>query len=193
MVKRKQVLIDKKFQLRTTFSIILVVLVIFAVLVAVIAATAVYNNHRLEGTVVNQKHVLTGQYNAFSTLLVLTRTGSCTVEQLNSATDRMMGEVDRSMLMSTANINTIESIIRDNYALIFSIMGIVILQGAVLFIIIIRKTHRIIGPAMLMERHMNDIMEGREPDIRPLREGDELRELYDTFGRFVEHVKQQGK
>lgn len=188
MGKRKQVLIDKKFQLRTTFSIILLMLVVFAVLVAVIAGTALYNNHRLEGAVFNQKQVLTGQYNAFSTLLVLARTGSCTIEQLNDASNKMMGEVDRSMSMSSTNIRTMESIILGNYALIFSILGIIVLQGAVLFVIVIRKTHRIIGPAKLMVRHMNDIMEGREPNIRPLREGDELQELYDTFGRFVEHV-----
>jgi NADH:ubiquinone oxidoreductase subunit 6 (subunit J) len=193
MGKRKQVLIDKKFQLGTTFSIIQVVLVIFAVLVAVIAGTAVYNNHRLEGTVLNQKQVLTGQYNAFSTLLVLTRTGTCTLEQLNDASNKMMGEVDRSMSMSSSNINTIESIITGNYVLIFSILGIIIIQGAVLFIIIVRKTHRIIGPAKLMVRHMNDIMEGREPSIRPLREGDELQELYDTFGRFVKHAGKGGQ
>lgn len=193
MGKRKQVLIDKKFQLRATFAIIKVVLVIFALLTAIIAGTAVYNNSRLEGTVLNQKHVITSQYEAFSTLLVLTRTGTCTIDQLNSASDRMMGEIDRSMMMSNSNISTIESIIRGNYVLIFSIMGIIIIQGAVMFIIIIRKTHRIIGPAQLMVRHMNEIMEGKEPFVRPLREGDELQELYDTFGKLAEYVEKQRK
>jgi len=169
-----------------------VVYAIFAVIVAAIIGTAVFNNRRLEGTVLNQKHVLNSQYDAFSSLLVLARGESCTIEQINRASDKMAVEVDRSMLMSRANIGTIESIITGNYVLVFSIMGLVIIQGAFLFIIIIRKTHRISGPAQIMVRHMNDIMEGREPNIRPLREGDELQELYDTFGRFAEHVKKKG-
>ncbi len=189
MSKRKQVLIDKKFQLRTAFSIIQAVYCVFAVIVAVIIATAVYNNRRLEGTVLNQKHVLNGQYDAFSSLLVMARGESCTIDQINRTSDKMAAELDRSMLMGRANIGTIESIIKGNYLLVFSILVLVFIQGVFLFFLIIRKTHRISGPAQIMVGYMNDVMEGKAPDFRPLRESDELQELYDTFGRFVEHIK----
>ncbi len=189
MGKRKQVIIDKKFQLKTTFSIILVVIAVFAVLMAIVSATAIYNNSKLENAVINQKRVLSGQYEAFSGLLVLSRQEHCTLEQINRAADEMADKVDRSQQMSNETIASMEGIIVWNYVLIFIIAGIVVLQCAVMFIVIIRKTHRIIGPAKLMTSQMDELAAGKVPDLRPLREDDELQDLYASFARVVEYVK----
>ncbi len=189
MGKRKQVIIDKKFQLKTTFSIIFVVIVVFGVLMAIVSATAIYNNSKLENAVINQKRVLSGQYEAFSGLLVLSRQEHCTLDQINRAADEMADKVDRSQQMSNETITAMEGIIVWNYVLIFIIAGIVVLQCAVMFIVIIRKTHRIIGPAKLMTSQMYELAAGKVPDLRPLREDDELQDLYVAFGRLVEYVK----
>lgn len=161
----------------------------FAILAAIVSATAIYNNSKLEDAVMNQKRVLSSQYEAFSGLLVLSRQEHCTLEQINRAADSMADKVDRSQQMSNETIASMEGIIVWNYVLIFIIAAIVILQCAVLFIVIIRKTHRIIGPAKLMAAQMDELAAGREPELRPLREDDELKDLYSAFTRLVEYVK----
>lgn len=193
MKSRKRLLIDKKFQLGTTFSIIQVVYVLFALIMVVIVINGVINNRKLAEAVLNHKQVITSQYNTFSSLLVLSRERSCTIDDIVDVSDRVAGETDKSMMMISSNINSMESIIINNYIIIFSIFGLVIIQGIVLFVIIIRKTHRIIGPAKLMVEQMNEIIEGKIPELRPLREKDELQELYDTFGNLVDYLrKRQG-
>ncbi|MCX7678683.1 MAG: hypothetical protein N2316_05640 [Spirochaetes bacterium] len=189
MKKRTQVLLDKKFQFRTTFSIIFIVLAIFLIFGAIVSATAMYNNRKLQEVVVNQKQLLTSQYEAFSNLLVLTRQENCIVDQLNRAADEMANKVDRSQQMSNEAISTMENIIAWNYVLIFIIAGLLIIQCAVLFVAIIRKTHRIIAPAKLMASQMDEIVAGKNPQIRPLRADDELKELYSAFSRLVEYIQ----
>ena len=53
MSKRKQLIIDKEFQLKTTFSIIGMVAGIVAVIVIVIGANIVYNNRSMESNNTN--------------------------------------------------------------------------------------------------------------------------------------------
>ena len=48
MKRRKRIIIDKKFQFKTTFSIIGLVTLLAAIIVAAIAISVVYNNHRIE-------------------------------------------------------------------------------------------------------------------------------------------------
>nr|HPN12559.1 hypothetical protein [Spirochaetota bacterium] len=47
MTKRKQYIIDRKYQLRTTFSIIGVVTLVTAVILGAITASVVYNTAKL--------------------------------------------------------------------------------------------------------------------------------------------------
>ena len=48
MYKRKQYIIDKKFQLKTTFSIIGIVSIITAFIIGAIATSVVYNNEKID-------------------------------------------------------------------------------------------------------------------------------------------------
>ena len=193
MKSRKHFLIDKKFQLRTTFSIIQIVYVLFALIIAVIVVNAVYNNRKLEDAVLNHKHVISSQYDTFSSLLVLSRERSCTMDDIEKVSDHVALEIDKNMMMVEANIKSMERITINNYYIIFSILGLVIIQGILLFFIIIRRTHRISGPVMLMTEQMNHIVNGEIPELRPLRENDELQGLYEAFVRLVDYLRKQQK
>jgi len=50
-------------------------------------------------------------------------------------------------------------------------------------------THRISGPLFILSRYMNEIAEGRYPDLRPLRKRDELREFFAAFEDAVVTLK----
>ncbi|MCX7680272.1 MAG: hypothetical protein N2316_13790, partial [Spirochaetes bacterium] len=95
------------------------------------------------------------------------------------------------------NITTMENIIHHsqklisyNMWLLLSVVIFVVIQGFVLYFMLIRKTHRIAGPIYVMSSYMNQIIEGKIPEkIRKLRKNDELQEFYKIFERMVESLK----
>lgn len=50
---------------------------------------------------------------------------------------------------------------------------------------VVLAARRICGPLALLERQMNELAEGRVPQLRSLRRRDEFRELHDAFARVV--------
>jgi nitrogen fixation/metabolism regulation signal transduction histidine kinase len=73
---------------------------------------------------------------------------------------------------------------RDTRALLIIIAS---LGGLVIFVlgIGIWLTHKVAGPLFIVGRYLNDIAEGRFSQPRPLRQGDELQDFYDTFQSMV--------
>lgn len=53
----------------------------------------------------------------------------------------------------------------------------------------ILMTHRISGPAFLLEQNIRALGEGRFPRRRPLRKRDEFKELHRTFWRAADSIK----
>lgn len=54
-------------------------------------------------------------------------------------------------------------------------------------------THRIAGPAMLLERYIKALGEGSLPFIRPLRARDELTEVVDELRKTVDFLREQDR
>lgn len=52
-------------------------------------------------------------------------------------------------------------------------------------------THRVVGPVFVLQRHLKTILEGRYPVTRPLRQGDEFREAFETFTAVVDQMKKR--
>ncbi len=50
-------------------------------------------------------------------------------------------------------------------------------------------THRISGPAFLLEQNLRKLAEGKFPHRRPLRKRDELKELHRAFWRAADSIK----
>jgi nitrogen fixation/metabolism regulation signal transduction histidine kinase len=95
--------------------------------------------------------------------------------------------------IKTINENTIT--LRDaidlNTMLIIGIVLIILVQGIAFYLIMIRKTHRIAGPAHIMTQYCNEIAEGKNPELRDLRAGDELQELYKAFKTMAASLKKK--
>ena len=106
-------------------------------------------------------------------------TNNYKVEKLNKNNVKIINE----------NIESIRETINYNTILIIAIVIIVIVQGIIFYIMMIRKTHKIAGPAYVMQKYCKEIIEGKYPQPRELRAGDELQELYDTFSKMVEKLK----
>ncbi|MBP7584892.1 MAG: hypothetical protein KBA61_12695, partial [Spirochaetes bacterium] len=83
-----------------------------------------------------------------------------------------------------------DRVIRFTTVLLIIICVFVLLQGFVLYFMLIRKTHRISGPIYVMSMYIRQIIDGKIPEhIRKLRKNDELQEFYDLFGQMVKSLK----
>lgn len=52
-------------------------------------------------------------------------------------------------------------------------------------------SHRLAGPVFAMSRYAATLAKGRYPSTRPLRDGDELKDLYNVFAKSIESLRAQ--
>lgn len=52
-------------------------------------------------------------------------------------------------------------------------------------------THRIAGPVFIISRYVRALRDGQYPDMRPLRQGDEMKGFFDSFIAMVDTMKQR--
>ncbi|MFW5807783.1 MAG: hypothetical protein ACOCWH_01875, partial [Spirochaetota bacterium] len=90
------------------------------------------------------------------------------------------------------NMIQLRRMIRINQLLIWGMVGIIFVQGIILFFVLLRQTHRIAGPLHVMSVYMKTIINGKFPEyIRPLREKDLLKDFYKTFTEMIESLKER--
>lgn len=190
MIKRKQFVIDRKFQFRTTFSIIGIVCVMMSIVISALGVTIAINNHNLVAMMDGHRSIVSTQYESFSALIVVER--SKRWHDLQAAMEKAHRDIDANMGRVWNDIAAMRAIVTRNNILIITSAVIFVLQGLVLYYILIHRTHRISGPLYLISQYLDDINNGKTPDIRPLRENDEFHGLYEKFGAIVASLKTNG-
>ena len=176
MSKRKKYLIDRKFQLKAAFSVIGVTAAVSLIIIAAIAASIVYNNDKIN-------NIYEIENNIFQ--LMQDTTANCSD---NGNFGDMSGMLQRNHEQNLHNINKITHY---NRLLLVSLVICVVLQGIVLFIMIIKITHRISGPVYVMSGYMKEIIDGSIPSPRNLRDKDGFRDFYELFREMVEAIKRR--
>ncbi len=76
-----------------------------------------------------------------------------------------------------------------NYVIQTTAMHLLIFSFAISIFVFgfgILITHRMAGPVFVMKRVLNDLIEGKESSLRPLRKSDEFKDLYDLLKTFVD-------
>lgn len=174
MGKRKKLIIDKRFQLKTAFAVIGVVAVVSVIILSAIASSVVYNNEKIN-------NIYTIEDNIFQAMQVANINGQ--------ANDDYLATISRLTQNHENNLKTIEKITRYNRILLVSLVICVFIQGIILFMMIIRITHRISGPVYVMSNYFRDIIDGKIPNPRPLRDKDELKNFYELFKELVNSLK----
>lgn len=173
---RKKYIIDKGFQLRTTFSILGTVAIVSLVIIALLSASVVFNNEKIN----NIYEIEDSIFN----LMQASNIESHVDDQYIKTTSLLVERHE-------SNLDTINQIGAYNRYLLIALVLFVLIQWIVLFIMLIRITHRISGPVFVMSRYFNEIIEGNIPEIRPLREKDELKNFYALFKELVETLKKK--
>jgi len=66
--------------------------------------------------------------------------------------------------------------------IIFSLVGEVIVLGLLGLII----THRVCGPIFVITKHLGTMLDGKYPQLRPLRAGDEFAPMLEMFKQLID-------
>jgi cytochrome bd-type quinol oxidase subunit 2 len=189
MSKRTHYLIDTKYQLRTTFSVMASVLVVTAVILGIITASVVLNSIKLNENNTRIENINKIESSMFVVLSSLT--GPVQDQSMKKAIQESIRSHDRNMVRLERIIATNQDIITYNKVLVIAILIIIVLEAMALYIILIRKTHRVSGPMYVISGFMMDIIEGREPEFRPLRNSDEMQDFYELFKHMVYTIRER--
>jgi nitrogen fixation/metabolism regulation signal transduction histidine kinase len=177
MSKRKTYVVDRKFQLKTTFSILGMIVLAGVVILSSIGINIAINNERLNNVVVIHNNVV-------DALLTYAQEAPGTGD--NAA-------IRNASKVNAQNIETINKILFHNNMLLLVIIAVILILSIVTFFMLIRLTHRISGPVMVISGYIRQIIEGKLPRVRPLREDDELQELNELVGEMVEKLREREK
>jgi hypothetical protein len=178
MKRRKQYIVDKKFQINTALRITGYVTIISAIILITIAVNLIFNDNKIHNIIKSEDGI-------FQTLSVIT-----TNETKKPEYKAAFGDMSKDHIN---NFKITDGIINYNRILIISLIVFILLQGIVLYIIMIRRTNRISGPIYVMSNYFKEIIDGKIPNPRALRKKDELTEFYQLFIKMVDSMREQKK
>ncbi len=78
-----------------------------------------------------------------------------------------------------------QQVMRGNQLFFLYLVVLIVAMAFALVLFGLVITHRVSGPLYVMARYLGEIVEGRYPDLRPLRKHDELRAFFSTFEQTV--------
>ena len=192
MKQRSIKLIQPDFQLRTIFTVIGISTIAFLLIVAFVGINAYQNNRKISSTVKDLNEAIALQDSIVNTFI--DNTSGLTGEDKIQAQDKINADYNKSIGVMRKYVQLLYSFARQNFHLITLILGVVFLQGFLLYFYLLKLTHRISGPIYVMTRHIEEIMEGREPNFRELRDKDEFKEFYQKFVHLAERsIKSEAK
>jgi nitrate/nitrite-specific signal transduction histidine kinase len=191
MKNRKKILIDKKFQFKTTFKIIGTVYLLLLIVIAGIVINAVSNNRKLSEIIGRQERAVQVQKDVLSALFTFSK--KMNKNTLELAHKQVSEDVNYNLQAMNKNSQAVTDIAENNTKLMYGIIIFIIVQAVVLYFILIRTTHRISGPIYHISGYIKDITNGKYPVIRPLRKNDEFKEFHELVVKMAESLKKKLK
>ena len=177
MKKRRNYLIDKKFQVRATFLIILLTTAIVSAIIVFITLISVFNNSTMNQIITDEDNIV--QFLAVKPEKVDTNYYNDVLKEVAKKHDN--------------NTRNLKDIIRNNQVLLVIIVVMALLGEFLLYLKIIRLTHRISGPIYVMSNYLRSMIDGKKPEMRDLRKDDELQEFYQLFKEMVDTMHKDKK
>ncbi|MBP8084255.1 MAG: hypothetical protein KAZ87_13735 [Spirochaetes bacterium] len=172
MIKRKQYIIDKGIQLRTTFTAIGFTFLCVTLFIVLMGVYINETNKRIRNIIITEDQI-------FQVLTTVSDTGSEEQSAMNVEMARQ----------HQTNMETVTKMVEENIWIIWGIIAAVFLSGIIFFFILIIQTHRIAGPIYVMTYYMKEFLDGRKHDhLRPLRKHDQLKDFYQLFKEFMAKI-----
>lgn len=181
-MKRTRFLIDTNFQLKTTFRILGVIIIAFILIIAVTGLISMDNNGAISSSIKDLEGLMAKDRDMIEHLIATAGPRGA----LGPGHDDRIAEHLETMALMQKNAERLKEILGLNRLLVTVMILAGVVMALVLFAYLIVITHRISGPLYVLSRHMRDIMEGREPDLRDLRKNDEFKDFYRQFIDFLD-------
>ncbi len=191
MKRNRKILIDKKYQLKMAATFTAFAAIAVSAFIAILAYTSYKYSYDLEIVAANQKEISSQQDEVFKTLLALSSSKNLNNFRVSRSELKQDMALNKSKL--DESISIIHQININNYRLVFILVSLLLLQSMVMFYLIIKRSHRTSGPVFILNRYINEIKNGKYPDIRPLRDKDDFTELFDNFREMVDKLKTESK
>jgi len=169
-VKRKKYLIDRKFQLTLSIKAVVLPLIITVIIGSVLLYFAKKNNNFIKTIVKNQEQLI----DMFLTTPALYNLDNPVIKNGEGTFKE--------------NIGMLVSIQWNSYIVLLFIIGMIVIQSVIIFSIYILFTHRISGPLYVMTQYLQEIKKGKIPNVRPLRDKDELKNFYTELNGTIEYL-----
>ncbi|OHD65908.1 MAG: hypothetical protein A2176_03630 [Spirochaetes bacterium RBG_13_51_14] len=182
MLRRKNI-IDKKFQLKTTFRIIGIIIIAFILIIAITGIISTDNNLKITAAINDLNRSMAKDQKTIEVLIEAA--GVKRDNKLDRDYDMIIEDHLETMALMHTNIRHLKKILNQNRILITTMIVTGILLGVGLFVYLIRLTNRISGPLFVLTQHMHDIMNGKKPNLRELRKNDEFQDFYRQFINFI--------
>lgn len=204
MKYKRSYVIDKKFQYGKSLRLVGAVTVIIAVVILAVGLLISINNRKTSennkliiSNIENINTILDLQQSIYLKFLMIpTGVDEKTFSKIALTLTKDYNYSTRSLNATSASNQEIiisnNKIIRTNAYLILAIIIITITGLVILFIRLVRYTHRISGPIYLMSMYAKEILNGGKPQMRDLRDKDEFTEFYDLFRQMGEKIIEQG-
>lgn len=188
MEQRKRNIIDRKFQLKTTYSFMGLFFFVIALIIIMIGINYYSDNKKIEKIIEEQGSIMNVQSGIIDSMLQIVN--SRVVDNIELAAKLREKNNNNSALMKK-NMDSLRELTQRNSIIFIIVIIFFILTGVILYPVLIRKTHKISGPIYLISEYIKEIMGGKFPELRPLRKKDELKEFYELFSRLVAFLKKQ--
>lgn len=189
-MKKRQIIVNKKFQFGIAFSFAALSAMIMAVIIIVLAILLASNNRKLRDISINQQQLADTQTEIFKTLIRIVNTDD--ISKLHISAPAVKQDNERNQQLVINNNAMIQEITAMNNRIIAMLIASAAIQSMIIFYIMLKRSHRISGPMFLLNRYIDDMKHGNYPEIRPLRANDDFHDLFDNFREMVESLKQKG-
>lgn len=186
-ITRKKYVVDKKFQLGISLRAIILPLITTLAISGMLLYFAGNMNSLILDNKKNISAIIDTQDNMLDMFL--------SIPVLQNPGNPVMQKYDKTFkenLMLTNRINENHERIKKNTLIVLYILIVLtVVQAAIIFFQFIFFSHKISGPLLVMTNYLREFRKGNNPEFRPLRGNDELREFYNELGETITQLSQK--
>lgn len=186
-MSKRHIIVNRKFQINIAVSFAVITALTMTVIIVIISSVLILNNIKLDKITRNQHTLAETSGEIFKSLIGLSEAKK--LRNMHLSTKLLIEDNEKTGILIEQNIEEIRKITERNEILIMVLIISAIIQSAIVFYLMLKRSHRISGPIFLLNRYINELKSGNTPVIRPIRAHDDFHELFDNFRELVEKLK----
>lgn len=184
MIKRNKKLIDKKLQLKVVMKMISITAITFSLVLLFIGHMAFKNDLDITSMINQLQNAVEVEDNIIKAFVDYSKEFTGKNVRLN------ISNISNDHEKSIASIKQLVGYVKKSalqYKKIIIVIGVIAIFQIFFFCIyIIRFTHRIFGPIFVINRYVQELIDGKNPVPRALRDKDEFKDLYKNIQLLAE-------